>query len=292
MRHIFIIIGATALASFSGCHQNNQTLAHDCSYNHTLQSIEDNAELGSIFLFGERHGTIEAPSFVANFACRIAVDTGEPTIVLLELPIPKELSDLSSEPTSLQTAQNLILSNDPHWSKGHDGRTSAAMMEAILQILHLREQGLNIALGSIYPNEFTKSKYDDLGLYAPEETIGKNRYYQEAVQILKYKDKFTNVITLSGKVHTRNHLRFFKRIGITDIYMGFTQESGGGSEWNCQPMAGGCGTHPAPTYRRTLVEASENASIVLLDQEKDIFDGAFIFKSTKASPPYLEISIN
>jgi len=188
---------------------------------------------------------------------------------------------------SVSQAQRLIIEGEDYWIKeGWDGRTSAAMMDAILQILELREQGLNIALGSIYPDENIRTKYDELGLTFADEATHVNRYFQEALQILGYKDEFENVIVLSGKNHTRNHLRFFKKMELDETYMGFVQQSGGGSEWNCQPMAGGCGVHAAPTPHRDIVNSSDNASLVILNKNEDIFDGAFVFKTTTASHPY------
>lgn len=285
--HRFLILVLVTWVT-SGCSKVVDPFAsYTCPYEQDLPSVTFAMESGSIFLFGERHGTLEAPSFVAGFACKIAKDSQKPTIVLLELAIPEILSDLSAETMSVSQAQRLIVEGDDHWIKeGHDGRTSDAMMGAILQILELREQGLNIALGSIYPDENIRSKYDELGLTFADEATHVNRYFQEALQILRHKDEFENVIVLSGKNHTRNHLRFFKKMGLDETYMGFVQESGGGSEWNCQPMAGGCGVHAAPTHRRDIVNSSDNASLVMLNKNEELFDGAFVFKTTTASHPY------
>jgi len=283
------ILLVTVMLGFGlSCSQSKTSPDIDCTYAQELALIDDFAKSGSIFLFGERHGTAEAPSFVANFACKIAKDTQEPIIVLLELAIPEVLSDLSRYPMSISQAQTAILEGDPHWAGGHDGRTSVAMMEAIRKILEMREQGLNIALGSIYPDERSQSKFEDLGLSFANETTYVNRYFQEAAQILRYKDKYSNVIVLSGKNHTRNHLRFFKKMELDTSYLGFVQASGGGTEWNCQPQAGGCKIHSSDMSRRHLVNEVDDVSLVLLNENAEVFHGAFTFKTTSASPPFLK----
>lgn len=282
---LFLLVLPIAL----GCSKRTEhgNAEQNCSYQQDLTPINLNLDSGAIYLFGETHGTSEAPAFVANFACRIARDTGEPTIVLLELVIPEILSDLSGESLSVAEAQKLILEEDNHWFDGHDGRTSEAMMIAILEILQFREQGLNIALGSVYPSAETRSKYEAFILESTDETDIDNWYFKEAFQIKSYKNDFKNIITLSGKVHTRNHLQFFDKIDLDETYMGFTFVSGGGTEWNCRPNSGGCKIHKTKTYRRNLVDLSDNASLVLLTGNNEAFDGAFVFKSSNASLPYL-----
>jgi len=132
-------------------------------------------------------------------------------------------------------------------------------MAAILQILRLRGQGLNIALGSSFPQDETLLEYKETDLSYINEATAKNRYFQEAFQILKYKDRFKNVIVLNGNVHSTNHLRFYDKMKLDIPYMGFIQAYGGGTEWNCQSAAGG---------------------------GYELFDGVFAFKTITASSPY------
>lgn len=278
-----------SLISILGCSQRNISFDHDCSYTQSLAPVDEAAEQGAVFLFGERHGTVEAPSFVANFACKIAQDTQEPLIVLLELPIPEILSDLSAKAMPIDQAQSLVLeAGRSYWSSGHDGRTSEAMMAAILQILRLREKGLDIALGSSYPDEEKTSGYFDVNLNESDKTVLKNRYFQEAIQILTFKEIFKNVIVLNGSNHIRKHLEFYSDMGVEIPHMGFIQAYGGGTEWNCQSAAGGCKIHETTPRRKTLVEASDDASLVLLGGEYKLFDGVFAFKTITASSPYLD----
>lgn len=287
MRRILLFFFVAVIATACSNAPNNVNARHNCSYKQDIKPINPNFDSGAIYLFGETHGTFEAPTFVADFACKVAQDSGEPIIVLLELTIPEVLSDLSTKPLSIEDTQNLILDGDSHWFDGHDGRTSAAMMDAILQILELREQGLDIALGSIYPSDETQSEYEDfISIYADEADL-ENWYFKEALQIKKFKSEFKNIVTLSGKVHTRNHLRFFDKIGLNETYMGFTFVSGEGTAWNCRPNKGGCKIHQTKTYRRDLVETSEDGSLVKFTGKEELFEGAFIFKSSTASLPYL-----
>ncbi|WP_427451746.1 hypothetical protein [Litorimonas sp. WD9-15] len=272
-----------------GCIQPEAKSGVKCNYEQTLPVVTSSTELGAIFLFGERHGTKEAPSFVANFACKIAQDTEETVIVLMELGIPDSLSNLSIDAIPVLEAQSLIIREDErHWTELHDGRTSVAMMDSISRLLALREQGLNIAIGTIYPDTDILSKYGNIDIsFADEQTVV-NRFFLESLQILRHKEKFKNVVVLSGKNHTRNHLEFFEKMGVDYPHLGFVLDSGGGSEWNCRSHGKGCKTHPAPTARRPLINSSENASLVIFDDANEIFDGAFVFKRTTASAPFLD----
>ena len=292
-RDLFLIF---VICSCLGCSKSkNLTLAPapTCSYDQKIGPIEDAIDSGSIFLFGERHGTEEAPGFVASFACYIAQKTQQSTIVLLELPMPGILADETRDPIPASEAKRLILSESNfYWTRAHDGRTSVAMMDAIEEILHLRQQGLNIFIGTIFPDNNIKSTYESLGLTFADEDTHMNRFFQETLQILGYRKEFKNVIVLTGKNHTRNHLYFLDKLGFSDSSMGFLQQSGGGSEWNCPSNQPSCGAYPASTYRRALIDAADHASFVMLDTSEDVYNGAFIFKTTTASPPYLSKSVD
>lgn len=287
-------LSALILVLISGCSQGSDLSATNrCSYDQELPSVVAAWESGSIFLFGERHGTVEAPTFVAEFACRVANETQAPLIVLLELPMPKVLANTAGDTLPASQAKELILAEgNAYWTRAHDGRTSVAMMDAIEQLLQLKEQGSNIAFGSLYPDENIRSKYDEMGLSFADDATHVNRFFQESLQILKYKDAFKNVIVLSGDNHTRNHLRFFEKMELDVTYLGFLQQSGGGTEWNCQPNSGGCKAHPTPTPRQSLINSSENASLVMLNEDGLMFDGAFVFKTTTASYPYFSQDID
>jgi len=288
MNFLKALFSAFTLGFGLGCTQSKALSEFDCTYQQELPSIQTASKLGAVFLFGESHGTEEAPDFVANFSCMIAETTEESTIVLLELAIPEVLSELSIETLPVAKSQNLILEGDGHWGYNEDGRTSAAMMDAILQILELRDQGLNIALGSIYPDDDILSKYDEMQLTFADEATFKNRFFLESLQISRYKESFNNVIVLSGKNHTRNHLQFFEKMDLDEPYMGFVLTSGGGTEWNCRSHGGGCKVHPTRVVRKTLVDSTDDASLVLFNNTDEVFDGAFVFKTTTASLPFFK----
>jgi len=294
-RVLFLIV---ALYLCRGCSKsNNPILAPTptpiCSYDQKIEPVENAIEAGSIFLFGETHGTEEAPDFVASFACYTAKKTQQSTIVLLELPIPKVLGDEMRDPIPTSEAKRLILSEgDFYWARAHDGRTSVAMMEAIEEILLLREQGLNVYIGTVFPDKNIKATYENLSLNFADEDTHINRFFQETLQILSYRKAFKNVIVLTGKNHTRNHLYFLDKLGFGNSSMGFLQQSGGGNAWNCPSNQPSCGTYPVSTYRRALIDSADHASLVMLDTSEDVYDGAFVFKTTTASPPYINKNVD
>ena len=291
-----VLILTLVICSCLGCSKsNNQTIAPapTCSYDKKTDPVEDAIKSSSIFLFGESHGTQEAPDFVVSFACYIAQKTQQSTIILLELPMPEILADKNRPPIPTSEAKPLILSEgDFYWTRAHDGRTSVAMMEAIEEVLQLRQQGLDISIGTVFPDKNIKSTYESLDLTFADEDIHINRFFQETLQILSYRKEFKNVIVLTGKNHTRNHLYFLDKLGFSDSSIGFLQQSGGGSEWNCPSNQPSCGAYPASTYRRALIDSAEHASLVMFDTSEDVYDGAFVFKTTTASPPYLSKSID
>jgi len=288
VRLLYIILIVLLFGIFLGCSSNKSVPYSDCSYNQELGIVKDKIETGAMFLFGETHGTIEAPSFIADFACKVMQDNKEATIVLFELPIPEELSNPSKVAISIPEAQQLIIEEGKaYWPKDHDGRTSVAMMDAIVKILKLREQGLNIYIGGTIPHESNIPDNLNLNLTFADEYTFKNPYFKEAVQILKYKEKFKNVIVLNGSIHIKNQLRFFKKMGVKQEYIGFLQLYGGGTEWNCR-YGLGCGSRNVKPSRKGLVDLHENASLVIDIDHLDVFDGAFVFKTINASPPYLK----
>jgi hypothetical protein len=164
------------------------------------------------------------------------------------------------------------------------------MMDAIEEILDLRQQGLNISIGTIFPDKNIKPTYESLGLTFADEDTHINRFFQETLQILGYQKEFKNVIVLTGKNHTRNHHYFWDKLGFGDNSIGFLQQSGGGSEWNCPSNQPSCGVYPATTYRRALIDSTDHASLVMLNTSEDVYDGAFVFKRTTSSAPYLSDS--
>lgn len=280
------LFAIVALGLNIGCSKSNKPTDANCVYEQDSEVVTSYASSGAIFLFGERHGTNEAPSFIANFACKIAKDSDDSTIVLLELPIPDLLSDPSNKEISIEEAKRLILAEgDVYWTGSRDGRTSVAMMNAILRILYLREQGLDISLGS------TMAKSDDtiegfgIDLTFADEYTFDNLYFKEAARILRYKSRFKNVIVLNGRAHTRNHIRFYKKANVETPYIGFVQGYGGGSEWNCQEDE--CGVHATIPAYEDLVGDAEHGSLVLFDERRDeLYKGAYVFKTISPSPPY------
>jgi hypothetical protein len=95
----------------------------------------------SYLVLGEYHGTQEMPAAAAEIACA-AARPNERVVLALEIS--------SSENASLQALINgeaeaaEIIGQSQFWQRARDGRSSAAMMQLLLRVRELRQQGLHI----------------------------------------------------------------------------------------------------------------------------------------------------
>jgi len=142
------------------------------------------------------------------------------------------------------------------------------------------------------PSDTTSiSEHFNLDLSFTDEQTLKNHYFKESIRILRNKEKFKNVIVLSGSAHPRNHFKLYEQMKIDVPHMSFIQAYGGGTEWNIQNN--NRGVHKTRPFHKNLAIASDNASLVLMppNEAPEMFDGVFIFKTVSASPPYFEQNI-
>ena len=140
---------------------------------------------GNLLIFGEMHGSVEAPKLISDIACSLS--TTEAVAVGLEISSQDQpLIDayLKSRGTSADAA---ALTSSNFWQKGQDGRSSAAMLQLIEDIRVMREEGRAIDLFA----------FDD----QPETTLERNVAIANGVRRFHEAHKKTRIIALMGNIH-------------------------------------------------------------------------------------------
>ncbi len=98
-------------------------------------------EAGTVLLFGEIHGTAEAPDLVADTVCQ-AIRRGHSPVVALEVPLEETArvkAYLSSDGSA--DARKALLSSQFWQREYQDGRSSRAILALIEQLRRLRDHG-------------------------------------------------------------------------------------------------------------------------------------------------------
>lgn len=109
-----------------------------------INGVEQVLGTAGVFI-GDMHGTVESPAFLGALACH-AVKSGRPLVVAMEY----DARDQSVIEQFLLTADEKkavgLLTATPHWTGNRDGRASAAMREALLELRRLARAGNQVRL--------------------------------------------------------------------------------------------------------------------------------------------------
>lgn len=103
-----------------------------------------------VVIFGEPHGSVEAPALFGDAVCA-ALDSGLEITVALELQAAEDRfvqEYMASEGTP---ADRRLLLSAPYWRGARDGRTSIAMIDLIERLRRMRALGLPIKVISFQP---------------------------------------------------------------------------------------------------------------------------------------------
>lgn len=105
-------------------------------------------DLPRIIVFGEIHGTEEAPRFVADLACNLAGNG--PVVIAIEHPANEQLAlDHFMSTRDAERARALLVES-AFWTRdGQDGRTSAAMLTMLDRFRELQQNGAAITLAAV-----------------------------------------------------------------------------------------------------------------------------------------------
>ena len=94
---------------------------------------------------GDMHGSVESPAFLSALACH-AVKSGRPLVVAMEYDAKDQAVLDRFLLTADETEATGVLTGTPHWTENRDGRASAAMRDALLEVHRLARAGNQVKL--------------------------------------------------------------------------------------------------------------------------------------------------
>ncbi len=221
---------------------------------------------GSITIFGELHGTQEAPTLVGNLACR-AASSGLPVRVGLEIPSnmqPNLGAFLSSDGNQHDVEQ---LTQGIFWTYG-DGRSSKAMLALIDRVRLLKQAGKNI-------NVFL---FD----IATMDIASRDKHMAKNILSAIERDPNAVFLILTGNLHARTKPHRWMSWYIVQAHthlVSLNMANARGSAWTC--TRDGCGP-----MRMGGRDRGQQPFIERFDQPDDNgYNGLFYVGAVTASPP-------
>jgi hypothetical protein len=153
-----------------------------------IDGVEQVLGAPGVFI-GDLHGSVESPAVLAALACH-AVKSGRPLVVAMEY----DAKDQSVLDQFLLTADETraveALTATPHWTQNRDGRASAAMRDALLEMRRLARAGNSVKLVA----------YDLWG----ETSADRDKRSAELIRRIRGdKERAAYWIVFGGNVHAR-----------------------------------------------------------------------------------------
>lgn len=207
----------------------------DCPQPHGWSTLVESRP--SFVVFGELHGTNQAPNFVGAIACSEAARDRR-VLVALELSVIHDaaLQDAwKLPPGAFDQALGKL-----GWAGRRDGVASRAMFALIVRLHALKELGLPISV-AMYGGFRSKEQYDRLSALpgqGPYEAA-----MAENIRDAALRGKFDSVLILSGNFHAQTaevrrgnavfepmakRLRLYGKVASLDM------RYGDGTSWNCR----------------------------------------------------------
>jgi hypothetical protein len=191
-------------------------------------------------VFGEMHGTQQAPAFVGALACALA-SQGERVLVAVE--------HSSSEDQAFQQAWQL-----PHpkfapalkqagWKNRQDGVGSEAMFDLIVRLHRLASEGRSIKIVAFNgaKDEEQSKRFSQLTGQGPHEAA-----QAENIRIAAKQD-YDHVLVLVGNIHAQKRIverpdftfePMVMHLGDPKTIVTLNMATAGGTAWNCQTRPG------------------------------------------------------
>jgi hypothetical protein len=224
---------------------------------------------GKLLLFGEMHGSVEAPGLISELAC--ALSGTQEIAVGLEMPTQDQpLIDayLKSRGTKADVA---ALTSSDFWQKGRDGRSSQAMLELVEDIRALRADGKTVDL----------FVFDD----QPGTNLERNVAIANGIRRYRVAHPSVQIIALMGNIHAmRSEIHIDGRIltpsgsllgDLNPVSISIAYPAG--TIWACMPA---CGIQNLTSTNPATVSPGfkEGASL-------GGYNYSFLLSSITASPP-------
>lgn len=253
-------------------------------------------------VFGELHGTNEAPQLIEDIVCALA-ERGESVLLAIEIN--------SNENDALQDAwrgthdQFTDALEDAGWRGRSDGVASLAMAELVTRAHALKSSGFNVAVTAFNgaKDDEQSAQFADLPGQGPHEAA-------QAANIAAATEqgRFDRVIVLVGSLHARlspvtmgdtTFEPMAQKLNAYGSVIGLTMINAPGTSWNCQldPAVEFVPGEPLPPdavkcgeYRAGGLPDLERAPFISFDaypgRERDErFDGFFWVGPISASAP-------
>ncbi|MEH3121235.1 MAG: hypothetical protein PGN16_04510 [Sphingomonas phyllosphaerae] len=287
-------VGSSATAAATG------TSTVDCQMPPGWDEVEHTRP--RYVVFGEQHGTREAPAFVSDVVCALAA-RGKRVLLAIEHPVTDDaalrkawaLPDESFADALLRTA----------WTPTDDGTHSQAMFDMLVRLHRQKTRGAPISVTAFngMRDEAQEKRWAHLPSQGPHEAAQAENIRTAAAQ-----EEYDLVIVLVGNFHASRRAlnegggRFepmashLARSGPT---ISLNLRSSGGTSWNCStkpnvhyevgrplpPNAIQCGN--SALRDRPDVHQPRSMHIGALPREKAVpeFDGFFWVQRTSGSAP-------
>lgn len=251
-------------------------------------------------VFGEVHGTQEAPEFVGRIACALAAQ-GKSVLIAVE-------HDVSFDP-AYQAAWHLPPDKfaaallQAGWKESRDGKGSVAMLDMLRRLHQLAWQGRKIRLTAFdgERDDVQHRKFSTLPGQGPREAA-----QADNIRVAADAASYDLVLVLTGNVHARKQP--FERGGRTVEPMAMhlarlgpmvtlDARYSGGSAWTCRlkpgirpepgkPISGDaieCAVHPVGV--QPDLGPGPFLSLTASSDADDAYDGIFWLGSLHGSPP-------
>lgn len=188
-----------------------------------------------LLLFGEVHGSREAPALVGAVAC--AASEARAVAVGLEMPSRDQpLLDRFMASTGAPGDVQALLASE-FWQRGRDGRSSRAMLELIGDLRALKQAGRPVDLFA----------FDD----QPGTGLERNAAIANGVRRFRKAHPDTRIVALMGSLHAAQESIWSggNRLTTSAILLADLQPVSvritypGGTVWACMPT---CGIHALP----------------------------------------------
>ncbi len=252
-------------------------------------------------VFGELHGTREAPAFVGSLACGLALN-GERLLVGIEFS-PDHEDALQKAWNAKETDfERLLL--DAGWRGRDDGVGSRAMFAMVRDLYRLKQSGYPIAITAFNGagSDEQRARFAHLPGQGPHEAA-----QAENIATAAQGAAYDRVLILVGGLHAKREavdLGFgafdpmAKRLRSYGSVISLDARYGAGTSWSCHlrsdfDMKGGrptkddlkCAAHPASATglfeRDPFIALADGTD----DSASNSFDGYFWLGRISASPP-------
>ncbi|RGP39713.1 hypothetical protein BPTFM16_02670 [Altererythrobacter insulae] len=254
---------------------------------------------GKIFVIGESHGTVEAPTAVAEYVCAAS----ETRAILVAIEFPSTSNDDFQRAWELPRSDfaDALRSEVPDWRGREDGVASQAMFDMLVRLHALKETGRDISIVAFNgaKDDAQRDKFAHLPGQEPHEaaqaenirTGWEEGAYHQTVVLVGSLHATKSVIDLNGtKIRPMAN-----QIASAENVLSLRMVHRGGEHWGCQLRTDIeidpskqitddmviCAAHPAGAWSNTPTPGYHLG----YSPDKAAFDGVLSLERITASPP-------